>query len=304
MLAARGARLLARALLRNGAPALSSTPAVFVRHMAGRGTGASSADSSFTLGDASSDEEARRSAAAAAASPSANTADVAAQSASAAAPVVEERGSGSGSGSGSDDYNSGSGMSSGSESFDDDEADMTPEQLAARREQQLREIKQLQAELDEMDNERTDTDDGVLKQKRVRLAVGPATGSVRRVDAATLLGREPSDVEDESARPRSSARGGTGGGLDSDDEIVDVDVETLSERLDHDPALRRRGYKQALYQRRNTRTHVAGESDAMDDFAAAFAREHAHEIELTDPEDITRPTDYAKGTGQDPLERE
>lgn len=181
---------------------------------------------------------------------------------------------------------------------------MTPEQIAARREQELREIKQLQAEIDEMDNERTDTDDGVLTQKRVRLAVGPATGSVRRVDAATLLGREPSEAEDESPRPRSSsARGGIPGAFDSDDEIVDVDLETLSERLDHDPALRRRGYKQALYHRRNARAHMAGDSDGLDDFAAAFAREHAHEIELTDPEDITRPTDYVKGTGQDPLER-
>lgn len=285
MLAARGARLLSRAFARGGVPVLSPTPAVFMRHMAGRGSGASSADSSFTLGDASSDDEARRSAAAAAASSSA-------PSAAGGPSGLDELSRGSAAGSGSD-------SSSGFESYD--EESLTPQERAALREQQLREIKQLQAEMEATDMAQSDTDDGITTQKRVRLAVGPATGSVRRIDAAVLLGKEPTDEEDSAPAPRAARAGAAD---DTDDDIVDIDLETASERLDVDPALRRRAYKQALYQRRNTRAHLAADEEQLDEFAAAFAREHAHEIELTDMEEITRPTDYVRGTGQDPLERE
>jgi hypothetical protein len=132
-------------------------------------------------------------------------------------------------------------------------------------------------------------------------------GIVRPVGAAEYSGY-PSTEEDEAAGQRAGGRPSTaaaGGGVSSDDgEESEVDVEELRERMARDPALRRRAYKQAMYQRRNTRTMLGNDSEEAETYAAAFAREFSHDIELTDVEDITRPDDYKKGTGDDPLERE
>jgi hypothetical protein len=135
-------------------------------------------------------------------------------------------------------------------------------------------------------------------------------GIVRPVGAAEYSGY-PSTDEDEAAGQRAGSRpstaaaaGGAGGVSTSDGEESEVDVEELRERMARDPALRRRAYKQAMYQRRNTRTMLGNDSEEAETYAAAFAREFSHDIELTDVEDITRPDDYKKGTGDDPLERE
>lgn len=141
-----------------------------------------------------------------------------------------------------------------------------------------------------------------------RVFVGSVTGTARRLDTDLLLGTAASDSDD--AGSGAAARAGAGapaseaeGGEEEEDV---VDVETLDERLDHDPAFRRRAYKQALYRRRNARAQLDGADpeDQLEDYAAAYVREHGHDIELSDWDELTRADEYRRGTGEDPLERE
>ena len=86
-------------------------------------------------------------------------------------------------------------------------------------------------------------------------------------------------------------------------EAAGASPEADVDQLARDPAMRRRAYQQALYRRRSVRTALGADEEEMALYAAAVAREHANDIELTDIDEVTRPGDYARGTGEDPLER-
>ena len=144
---------------------------------------------------------------------------------------------------------------------------------------------------------------------------GSASGS-----GSTKSGRKPvatASADTGASKPRAfvdalgrvHALGGAAalGDADAEAEIggesyagVEVDVDDL---LSRDPALRRRAYQQALYRRRAVRTALGADEEETSLYAAAVAREHANDIELTDVDEVTRPGDYVRGTGEDPLER-
>jgi hypothetical protein len=105
---------------------------------------------------------------------------------------------------------------------------------------------------------------------------------------------------------RAAALGDADGGAGDDDgggDAAAAAAEDVDDRLAQDPALRRRAYRQALYRRRAVRASLGADEEELGLYAAAAAREHAGDVELTDVEDIVRPGDYKRGSGDDPLER-
>ena len=121
-------------------------------------------------------------------------------------------------------------------------------------------------------------------------------GTATPLHARDVVGVASSDVDGDASAVDARASAGSA-------EASAASAPSSASR-ESDPDRRRRAFQQALYTRRNVRTMLGNDSEEVDLYASALAREHANDIELTDLEDITRVDDYQRGTGDDPLERE
>lgn len=160
------------------------------------------------------------------------------------------------------------------------------------------EARKAEAAFDKEDGLASSSSDSEPEEEQVPVLVNSKTGTA----VPAWLGITGSVADDDS--DGDDLTGGRGGRLPP--ATVDASEMAVDDRLALDPAYRARATRQALYRRRNMRAAFDGDEDALERFSLAFAREHAYEssLELSDIDDITRPDDYKRGAGEDPLERE